>query len=203
MTPDPELEPIMLPGALEGYGVVLRRWCPEDAELLHRAVLESIEHLRPWMPWILEEPQTVEQRRLMLESWEREWRAGGDIGYGVRLPDGTVAGGCGLHHRGGPGTLEIGYWIHPRFLRRGLATAAARLLTDAAFTIPLIATVQIHHDRANAASRGVPRALGFEYVGERPNELAAPGEIGIDCCWRMSREAWLAQTAPSAGGQTP
>ena len=32
---------------------------------MHDAVTESIEHLRPWMPWIADEPVTVEQRRAL------------------------------------------------------------------------------------------------------------------------------------------
>jgi RimJ/RimL family protein N-acetyltransferase len=70
-------------------------------------------------------------------------------------------------------------------------TAAARLLTDAAFEIPGIEQVHIHHDRANTASRGVPRRLGYELVEEKPDERAAPAEMGIDCCWAITRRAWL------------
>lgn len=40
----PEL--IVGPGAL-----VLRRWRREDAEFLGKRFMESIEHLRLWMPW--------------------------------------------------------------------------------------------------------------------------------------------------------
>jgi ribosomal-protein-serine acetyltransferase len=181
---------VRLPEQLEGHGVSLRRWRPDDAALLHRAVVESVEHLRPWMDWVSQEPLSVGERRTMLESWERDWQAGGDVGYAILVEPRTVAGGCGLHHRRGPGTLEIGYWTHPSFLRRGIATAAARLLTDAAFAIPGIERVEIHHDRANLRSRGVPEGLGYELVGEAPDRPAAPAEVGIDCTWRMTREAW-------------
>src|SRR5438309_1889079 len=135
---------VILPAHLEGYGVVVRRWRAEDAELLHHAVLTSLEHLRPWMEWVGDEPLTVEQRRAMLEGWERDWRAGGDVVYGVFVDGDAVAGGCGLHHRAGPHALEIGYWTHPAFLHRGIASAASRLLTDAAFSIPGIEVVEIH-----------------------------------------------------------
>jgi ribosomal-protein-serine acetyltransferase len=182
--------PMLLPERLAGYGVTLHRWQPGDAERLHQATLESIEHLRPWMDWISHEPMTVDERRRMLESWQQEWQAGADAIYAILVDDGAVAGGCGLHHRGGPGTLEIGYWIHPRFLRRGLATAAARLLTDAAFSIPGIRQVEIHHDKANLRSRAVPERLGYEFVGESPDERAVPAEMGIDCTWRMERAGW-------------
>src|SRR5579884_195017 len=185
-----KLRSLILPQHLEGYGVTLRRWRPDDAEVLHQAVVQSTEHLRPWMEWISQEPRTVQQRRRMLIQWEQDWLAGGDVGYGVFV-EGAVAGGCGLHHRRGPGTLEIGYWLHPAFLGRGIMTATARLLTDAAFAVPGIEQVEIHHDKANSASRGVPRRLGYELVEERPDPRAAPAEIGIDCVWRMTRDAWL------------
>ncbi len=183
----------ILPHTLEAYGVTLHRWQPDDAALLHQAVTESVDHLRPWMDWIAQEPQTVAQRKAMLDDWEREWRAGGDAAYAILVEHGRVAGGCGLHHRRGPPTLEVGYWTHPAFLRRGIATAAARLLTDAAFDLPGVEFVEIHHDRANVRSRGVPARLGFEAVGERPDRRVAPAEIGIDCTWRIARTAWLSR----------
>jgi ribosomal-protein-serine acetyltransferase len=186
----------ILPESVEGDGFVLRRWRPDDAEVLGRAVTESARHLRPWMAWIALEPLTVEQRREWLVERQREWFEGGDVMYGVFAED-EVAGGAGLHRRRGPETLEIGYWIHPSFTRRGLATAVARALTDAAFTVPGIAHVEVHHDKANAASRGIPRGLGFRFVGETPDEATAPSEMGIDCAWRMDREHW--QRVPAGG----
>jgi ribosomal-protein-serine acetyltransferase len=178
-----------LPERIEGDGVLLRRWLISDAEALQRAIEESAEHLRPWMPWMAGSPQPPEQRRAMLAEWEREWLVGGDVRFGVFV-DNQVAGSCGLHRRRGPGVLEIGYWIHAAFLRRGLATTVARLLTDAAFAVPGIARVEIHHDKANVASAGVPRRLGYEFVGEQADQPGAPAEVGIDYVWRMEREEW-------------
>lgn len=176
-------------------GLLLRRWTPADADVLGQAVLESSDHLRPWMPWVAGEPLSVDQRRAMLAGWEREWSQGGDAVLGI-LADGCVAGSCGLHRRIGPGGVEIGYWVHPAFTRRGLATTAARLLTEAAFSLPAIDRVEIHHDRANAASAGIPRKLGFELIDEIPAlEQSAPAEIGIDCRWRMTREGWVRRSA--------
>jgi len=172
------------PGRLE-----LRRWIAHDVEVLAQAVAESREHLRPWMPWIASEPLSLEQRSALVGDWERAWQAGGDVLMGVFL-DGAVAGGCGLHHRIGPGGLEIGYWTHPSFLRRGIATAAARLLTDAAFARVEITRVEIHHDKANRASQGIPRKLGFRLVREVPDQIEAPAEVGISCEWRLTRNDW-------------
>jgi ribosomal-protein-serine acetyltransferase len=175
-----------LPERIEGKGLALRRWLIGDAELLDQAVLANLDHLRPWMPWVAEEPRSLAERRALLHVWEREWEDGGDVYLGVFL-DEEVAGGCGLHRRGGPGTLEIGYWTHVAFLRRGVATRVAALLTDAALGVPGIGRVEIHHDRANAASAEIPRRLGYRLVGESAGTVDAPAETGIDCTWRLKR----------------
>jgi RimJ/RimL family protein N-acetyltransferase len=178
-----------LPERVEGSEVLLRLWHLDDAARLGEAIAESAGHLRPWMAWMGEEPQTLEQRQAILARWEVEWSDGGDAYYGIFL-DGDVVGSCGLHRRLGLDALEIGYWIHAAFVRRGLATEAARLLTDAAFSMPEISSVEIHHDRANPASSGVPSRLGYRFVGEQPDDATAPADSGIECIWRMERSEW-------------
>jgi RimJ/RimL family protein N-acetyltransferase len=189
---------MILPERIEGSeGLLLRRWVADDAEALGRAVAESVEHLRPWMAWIADEPLPLEDRRALLADWERDWSQGGDVVLGVFV-DGRIAGGCGLHRRIGPDGLELGYWIHPAHLRRGLATRVAELLTDAAFALPGITHVEIHHDRANRASAAVPRKLGFEWLGEARDEPEAPAEVGVEWRWRIDKERWRS-TAARAG----
>jgi ribosomal-protein-serine acetyltransferase len=117
------------------------------------------------MPWVEHEPLPLEDRTSLISEWERNWRDGGDAIMGVFI-EGKIAGGCGLHDRIGPSGLEIGYWTHPAFLRQGVATGAARLLTDAALALPGIEHVEIHHDKANEASAGVPRRLGYRFIDE-------------------------------------
>jgi ribosomal-protein-serine acetyltransferase len=181
-------------------GLIVRAWARDDAGQLGEAVTDSVEHLRPWMPWVAHEPLSVTERQALIDSWHQEWLAGGDVVMGVFV-DGAVAGGCGLHRRIGPSGLEIGYWTSRRFLRQGIATTAAGLLADAAFADPAITRVEIHHDQANRASAGVPRKLGFCLARERVDEIQAPGESGISCDWQITREKWHAlsgRAAPSS-----
>jgi ribosomal-protein-serine acetyltransferase len=180
---------VRFPERIKGDGVLLRRWHVRDAERLDTAIRESADHLRPWMAWIAEEPRTLGQRRELLARWEREWADGGDAVYAV-LVSHTVAGSCGLHRRLGPCALEIGYWIQAAFLRRGLATKVAALLTDAAFGLHSVKRVEIHHDKANKASAGVPRRLGYRFVREQHDEPSAPADTGIECVWRIERDEW-------------
>ena len=44
-------------------GLTLRCWTRDDAARLVEAVADSVEHLRPWMPWIAHEPFSVTERQ--------------------------------------------------------------------------------------------------------------------------------------------
>jgi RimJ/RimL family protein N-acetyltransferase len=175
---------IRLPERIDADGLELRRWTIDDAGSLQGAVLASAEHLRPWMAWMAAEPIELEARRGLIDRWQHEWEAGGDSVLGIYV-DGTVAGSTGLHRRRGPHTLEIGYWVHIDFLRRGLARKVAATLTEAALALPGIEAVEIHHDKANQVSGRIPRALGYHFLGETADTPEAPAEVGIDCAWRF------------------
>jgi ribosomal-protein-serine acetyltransferase len=183
------LSVVKLPETVQTPRLLLRRWLLDDAPLMSAAVDESLDHLRPWMDWASEGPLSAEARLELIRGFEHDWNAGGDAVYGAFLDD-VVVGGCGLHRRRGPSVLEIGYWVRVNHLRRGFATEMAAGLVDAAFTVEGVHRVEIHHDRANIASRGVPTALGFTFVGEQPNERRAPADEGIDWVWVMHRSEW-------------
>ncbi len=186
---EPVTDPAIIPDRVETSRLVVREWQVADVDAMAAAVTDSIEHLRPWMPWIAFEPQTLDARRDRIEVWARARREGGEAVYGIFL-DGLPIGGTGLHRRIGTGGLEIGYWIRIGYTRRGFAAEAAAALTDCAFTLDGITRVEIRHDRANDASRNVPRSLGYEYVGERERTREAPAETGVDCVWAVDPIRW-------------
>ena len=179
-----------LPERFDDGDLVVRRWTVADADALHAAIVANTEHLRPWMPWIALEPQTVDQRVELIARWEREWEQGGDVVLGVFL-DGEVVGSTGLHRRIGPDGLEIGYWIDRGHVGQGLATRVSRLLTTAAFAVPGIVVVEIPCDDANHASARVPRKLGFTYVGNIDVAPLAPAESGSHRVHSMTRDGWV------------
>lgn len=178
------------PERIELGTLVLRRWQVRDAPDLSRAVAESLDHLRRWMPWAANEPV---DRVPVIERWTRAWDEGTELNYGLFV-DGRVIGSCGLMARIGPGGWEIGYWVHVDHVGRGHAPAAAGALTAVAFALPGTTHVEIHHDTANTASGRVPAKLGFRLVGDEPDQVAAPGEAGIKRVWRLTRAEWEART---------
>src|SRR5215212_1429018 len=153
-----------LPARIETERLVLRTWTPDDAVAL-------------------------EDRQKLIAEWDTKWQAGEDAVYGV-FHDGVVVGGTGLHRRIGPRALEIGYWIHVAHIRRGFAKELSAALTDVAFDLDGIDHVEIHHDKDNVASEGVPRSLGYTFVGDVATAVAAPSESGVLCIWSMTRDDW-------------
>ncbi|HLI35967.1 MAG TPA: GNAT family N-acetyltransferase [Streptosporangiaceae bacterium] len=173
------------PAEVVTYGpVTLRRWRAGDLDALYQAVAESLDHLRPWMPWAA--GHSREAHAEFLAGCDRNWESGAEYNYAITT-EGQLAGSCGLMARIGPGGMEIGYWVHRAYVRRGLATAAAAALVGQAFALPGIDHVEIVHDEANIASGGVPRKLGFTQVGRRPLDQPPSGGTGIGVVWRLTR----------------
>jgi RimJ/RimL family protein N-acetyltransferase len=155
------------PYRIETERLVIRCYDPAaDAPLLKEAIDSSLDHLRPWMPWAEDEPQTVAEKVELLRSFRAGFDADKNYAYGVFAPDESrQLGGCGLHARGGPSSLEIGYFIRADALRQGYATELTAVLTRAAFEICGVERVDIQIDPENVRSSGVPRKLGFTHEG--------------------------------------
>lgn len=187
------------PELLRHDRAVLRRWRVPDADVAYRVVAESLDHLKPWMPWA-GQGHSPDASLEFVSKCERKWAEGRAYHYAVSV-DGATVGSCGLMRRIGPGGLEIGYWIHPSWTRRGLATSAAAALLRAAFELPGVEVVEIHHDAANEASGRVPRRLGFTQVERRPaiEGPTAPGEAGVEVVWRAHRDGTAPEPMPGTG----
>jgi ribosomal-protein-serine acetyltransferase len=170
-----------------GADIELRRWKLGDEDALSAAVVANLEHLRPWMAWIADEPVPEPYRRRILEEWVATEAT--DRHYGFFDGD-TAIGSIGAMSRIGPGALEIGYWIDWRYTGRGIVTEATRQIVSLALQAPPIERVEIRHDRANTASGGIPMRLGFLHRRDVAKQIEAPGECGVTSIWEMTKDRW-------------
>jgi RimJ/RimL family protein N-acetyltransferase len=167
------------PYRIETERLVVRCWEPRDAPLLKEATDESLEHLRPWMPWAHREPQPLESKIDLLRTFRGSFDLATDFVYGILSRDESKAlGGSGLHRRGEPGSLEIGYWLRVSETGKGYVTETVAVLTQVALAWCGVERVDIHVDPANEASLKVPRRLGYveEAVLRRRQEPPTEGE---------------------------
>jgi RimJ/RimL family protein N-acetyltransferase len=151
---------------IETKRLVIRCYNPSDAPLLAESVTESLDHLRPWMPWVYNEPEPIEEKIQRLKIFRGNFDLGQNYTYGIFNPEGTkLVGGTGLHTRLGESELEIGYWIHKDYINQGLVTETTAALVKVAFELIHIHRLEIHCDPGNAASAAIPRKLGFTHEG--------------------------------------
>jgi len=181
--------------------LVLRCWEPTDAPLITAALIESREHLMPWMPWAAEEPTEPAKRVTWLRKCRGEFDLEKDFIYGVfNLDESRVLGGTGLHTRLGEGAREIGYWIHVDFTHQGLATELSAALTRVAFEIDGVNRVEIHCDPGNVYSAAVPRKLGYTHEGTlRARSIGSDGLPSDLMIWTLFKEDY--PNSPSASAQ--
>lgn len=146
-----------------------------DGELVCEAALESLEELRPWMPWV-HPPPTIETseesvRRAVAAFIERR-----DLRYHLwSKEDGRFVGGTGLHRIDwSVPRFEIGFWLRSTAARRGFVTEAVRALADAAFSALGAVRVEIRCDARNERSGRVAERAGFEMEACLRSDTRAP-----------------------------
>ena len=178
---------------IESERLVIRCYKPEDALYLQKSVQESLEHLRPWMPWVISEPEVLKVKIERL----REFRANFDLSknyvYAVFDPIETeLVGGAGLHPRVGLDAFEIGYWINVNHINKGYATEISAALTKVAFEIELVNRVEIHCDPNNIRSAVIPKKLGYVYEATLRNRTEnIEGEPIDSMIWSILRDEYL------------
>jgi RimJ/RimL family protein N-acetyltransferase len=175
------MTPASPPRRIETENLVLRAWRASDAPLLRDAIDSSLDHLRAWMPWAMNEPASLEDTFARLAGYAAKFDAGEDFVYGIFNRDETsVLGGTGLHPRIAADGLEIGYWIRADQVRRGFAVEAARALTEAGLAVPDVVRIQIHCDPANVVSRRIPERLGYRLIEHRSDDTIDPRGLPRD-----------------------
>jgi RimJ/RimL family protein N-acetyltransferase len=157
--------------------MVVRCYEPSDAPLLKDAVDSSLDHLRPWMPWAHEEPQTLEEKTELLRRFRGQFDLGQNFVYGLFSRDESeLVGGSGFHLRVGGDAFEIGYWIRASRQGQGLTTESTAALTRVGFEVCEVDRIEIQTEPENERSMRIPLKLGYtEEARLRRRLYAAPG----------------------------
>ena len=130
---------------------------------LNRAIVASLEELRPWMGWAAD--TSVEQTRAFTLGVEERWNS--NLGWTFTImheaePSGTV----GLdQYQPMLQQAQLGYWIRSDLAGRGLMKEAARALVAFAFDEVGLHRLELHASPDNVASIKVAEALGFQREG--------------------------------------
>ena len=147
---------------IETERLVIRCYEPGDAPKLHEAITRSLDHLRPWLPWVQQEPKGPEARVNLIRLFRGQFDLGIDYAFGIfDKTEKDIIGSTGLHTRIGKNAREIGYWIDINHIGKGYATEAVSALVKTGFAIEGLSRIEIRCAPDNIRSQHVPEKLGF------------------------------------------
>jgi len=165
------------PPLLGDGAIVLRPYAEADLADLARACNDP--ETQRWL-FMLPTPYTDVDARQFVARTRTGWRARSEAFFCIAdAASDKLLGGIGLH--GGEawaGAAEIGYQVAPWARRRGVATAAARLVAHWGLDVLGLARLQILADTRNLASCAVAAKLGFVAEGLRRGDHGRPGDLG-------------------------
>jgi len=142
-----------------------------EGAILNRAILSSLEHLKPWMPFAQKAPTIDESeehcRRSLAKFILRE-----ELNLSIYSRDRKhFIGSTGLNHTNwNVPSFHIGYWVAAEFEGRGLITEGVNALARYAFQVLRARRVEIRCDSRNTRSLSVMKRLGFVQEGIFKNE---------------------------------
>lgn len=179
---------------LETPRLLLRCWAPEDALRLRPALDDSADHLRPWIPFMKDEPRTLEETAEWLAGIRAMFDRREHFRYAVWNSSGQqLIGENMLLDRVGPDALEIGYLTHRAFDGQGYASEATLAMIRAGFELHGAQRLEIHCATGNAASAAIPRRFGFHLDGTlRGRATNADGEVHDLMIWSLLRDEYAA-----------
>jgi len=185
---------------IETERLVIRCYDPIDALLLQKSIQESVEHLRPWLPWVKTEPEELQVKIERLRMFRAKFDSSEEYIYGVFDPNETeLIGGTGLHPRIGSDAFEIGYWVNVNHVNKGYATEFSAALTKVAFEIERVNRVEIHCAPKNNKSAAIPKKLGYMYEATlRGRTETIDGGLSDSMIWSIIREEYLKSPATKA-----
>lgn len=150
----------------------LRTPVDDDAPAIALAVHETLEQLRPWMPWASESYAVANAL-----DWVRGLVDPSEHRFVVVDDDDAVLGNCGINRIDALNrTANLGYWLRSAATGLGHATRATRLVASYALGLDEVELVSIEMSTRNEASRRVAERAGATYEGVLRSRLVLQGE---------------------------
>lgn len=166
-------DPILLdfPESFESERLLIRAALWHDGAAINEAVRESIEELRPWMPWAHTIP-TLEESEKNIRYSRTEFLERKDLRLLLlNKQTGQLVGSSGLHQIDWQARkFEVGYWVRTSCQQQGYITEAVHAITRFAIQELQANRIQIRCDARNIRSAKVAERCGFTLEGILRNE---------------------------------
>jgi RimJ/RimL family protein N-acetyltransferase len=161
-------DPILLsiPESFESERLLIRAPLWGDGAAVNEAVRESIEELRPWMPWAKNAP-TFEESEINIRKSRLQFLERTDLRLQlIQKETGQLVGASGLHRFDWKvRKFEIGYWVRTSYSKQGYISEAVKAITNYAIQELQANRIEIRCDSRNTQSARVAERSGFTLEG--------------------------------------
>ena len=149
-----------------------------DIDRLYQAVRESVTEMSPWMPWC-HVAYSIEESQAWVESRAEAWKKGTQYDFVITdARDGSFLGGCGLSHIDQANQIaNLGYWVKTSRAKRGVASAAVRLLAQFGLGKLKLNRIEITAAVGNKASQRVAEKVGARREGILRNRIVVHDRV--------------------------
>ena len=178
---------LTIPKTIETERMILRAAKSGDGPASFEAVIESVNELKPWMPWVHPNP-TLEGSIEFHTNAEAKWATRDMLDFQWHdKSTGKLIGKGGFH------TIvwdvpkfEIGYWVRTSAAGKGYCTEAVGALVDFAKRDLGAKRLEICSDPRNARSRNVAERCGFILEGILRKNMRDPyGGLRDSCMYSL------------------
>ena len=142
-----------------------------EGHIIAKAINESLEHLKPWMPFA-QKPADELEAEIFCRKCLSDFIARKDFVLSIYNREGTeFIGSTGFHRPNWDvPSLHVGYWIRKGYEGQGFIGETVNALTRYAFGVICVNRLEIRCDSRNKKSLAVMRKLGFNEEALLRNE---------------------------------
>ncbi len=160
------------PVELSDGSIILKPIGPQYLDQQFEAIMESMNELAAWMAWA-HPHYSKDESREGLKTKPDTWKRGEDYEFAILdTDDGSFLGRCGLNSIHAKDNLaNLGYWVRSSHTKRGVATAAARLIARFGFDRVKLTRAEIVVAVGNKASQRVAAKAGATREGILRNRV--------------------------------
>ena len=149
--------------------LIIRHPETSDAATLNSSIIESINELRKYMPWVNEIPSILDTQN-NIENAIKLIEKNEDIRFLIFSKNNDFIGSSGLHRINWRiKKAEIGYWIKTSQSGNGLMTEAVNAIMNYGINQLSLKRIEIICSGSNIKSRRIPERLGFTLEGTLKN----------------------------------
>jgi len=169
---------------LETERLMLRMPQIGDGEVVNRAIVTSVEDLKPWLPFVQTTPTPADTEENIRQSIDNFISRTALRFLIFNKETNDFIGTTGFHNIDWDvQKLELGYWIDSNNSGKGYMVEAIDHLTRYALDDLGMKRVEIRTEQENFKSRAIPEKLSFRLEGILENDdLSVDGKRWTDTC---------------------